>query len=517
MINVGSVEEAYELARRSPGTVELTGMPIYEPEIQGLPKDSHVLLFNDGGIVGRAAAARRIVGVPGVNTAYLCKILREAVYEARFRTFYAAEAVVGLDKDFTVRAKLMIPEGFENNLLNWMLNFQFMTPEVRAFYRSSRVIEGEGNILVYADPYWTHPDFPLGLAFFSPEQNCAAVLGMRYFGELKKATLTLGWGTAARHGYASCHGGLKRFTKKDGSKFVLAVFGLSGSGKSTITHAKHDGKYDIMVLHDDAFVVNVKDKYAIAMEPTYFDKLQDYPIGCDANKYLLTVQNCGVTEDADGKLLAVTEDVRSGNGRAIKSRLWTANRVDRIDEPLNAICWLMKDPTLPPMLKLTGASLASVMGATLATKRTTAEQLAKGVDPNALVIESYANPFRTYPLAMDYERFKKLIEDGVDCYILNTGEFMGKKVTKENTFAALEAVVDGTAQFKPFGNIPGIEYLPVEGFTVDTKDPAYAEALAKRMADRLEFVTSRDTFNGGVDKLPADAVDAIKAVIDALK
>ena len=517
VIKVGSVEEAYELARRSPGTVELTGMPIYEPEIQGLPKDSHVLLFNDGGIVGRAAAARRIVGVPGVNTADLCKILREAVYGARFRTFYSAEAIVGLDKDFTVRAKLMIPEGFENNLLNWMLNFQFMTPEVRAFYRSSRVIEGEGNILVYADPYWTHPDFPLGLAFFSPEQNCAAILGMRYFGELKKGTLTLGWGTAARHGYASCHGGLKRFTKKDGSKFVLAVFGLSGSGKSTITHAKHDGKYDIMVLHDDAFVVNVKDKYAIAMEPTYFDKLQDYPIGCDANKYLLTVQNCGVTEDADGKLLAVTEDVRSGNGRAIKSRLWTANRVDRIDEPLNAICWLMKDPTLPPMLKLTGASLASVMGATLATKRTTAEQLAKGVDPNALVIESYANPFRTYPLAMDYERFKKLIEDGVDCYILNTGEFMGKKVTKENTFAALEAVVDGTAQFKPFGNIPGIEYLPVEGFTVDTKDPAYAEALAKRMADRLEFVTSRDTFNGGVDKLPADAVDAIKAVIDALK
>ncbi|MBP3835507.1 MAG: phosphoenolpyruvate carboxykinase, partial [Pyramidobacter sp.] len=65
VIKVGSVEEAYELARRSPGTVELTGMPIYEPEIQGLPKDSHVLLFNDGGIVGRAAAARRIVGVPG--------------------------------------------------------------------------------------------------------------------------------------------------------------------------------------------------------------------------------------------------------------------------------------------------------------------------------------------------------------------------------------------------------------------------------------------------------------------
>lgn len=517
VVKVGSVAEAYELAKKAPGTIELTGMPIYEPEVQGLPKDSYVLLFNDGGIVGRAAAARRIVGWPGVDTAELCKILREAVHNARFRKFYSATAVVGLDKDFTVRASLMVPEGFENSLYNWIMNFQFMTPEVRKAYAKSRVIEGEGNILVYADPYWSNPDFPLGLAFFSPEQNCAAILGMRYFGELKKGTLTLGWGTAARHGYASCHGGLKRFTKKDGSKFVLAVFGLSGSGKSTITHAKHNGKYDIMVLHDDAFVVNVKEKYAIAMEPTYFDKLQDYPIGCDANKYLLTVQNCGAVELADGKLVAVTEDVRNGNGRSIKSRLWSPNRVDRIDEPLDAICWLMKDPTLPPMLKLTGASLASVMGATLATKRTTAEQLAKGVDPNALVIESYANPFRTYPLSMDYERFKKLIADGVACYVLNTGEFMGKKVTKENTFAALEAVVDGTAQFKPFGGIPGIEYLPVEGFDVNPDDPVYADALTKRMEDRLKFVESRKTERGGVDKLPEDALDAIKAVIASLK
>lgn len=517
VVKIGSVAEAYELAKKSPGTVELTGMPIYKPEEQGLPKDSHVLLFNDGAVVGRTAAARRIIGTPGVNTDALCRILREAIYQARFRKFYEAQAVVGLDKDFTVRARLLIPEGFENNMLSWMLNFQAATPEVLKAYSKSRVIPGEGEILVYADPYWSHPDFPLGLALFSPNQNCAAILGMRYFGEYKKGTLTLAWGTAARHGYASCHGGLKRFTRKDGKKFVLAVFGLSGSGKSTITHAKHNNKYDIMVLHDDAFIVNVKDKYAIAMEPTYFDKLNDYPIGCDANKYLLTIQNCGVTEDADGKLFAVTEDIRNGNGRSVKSRLWTKNRVDRIDEPLDAICWIMKDPTLPPMIKLTGASLGSVMGATLATKRSSAEQLAPGVDPDALVIESYANPFRTYPLSMDYERFKKLIEDGVACYILNTGAYMGKKVSKENTFSVLEAVVDGTAQFKPFGKIPGMEYLPVEGFDVNMDDPAYLKVLQDRINDRIAFVKNLETKNGGVDKLPADALEALEKVIAAAK
>ena len=380
---VKDLREAYGLAKDSPGTVELTGMPVHRPTELGLPEDANVLLFNDGAIFGRCAAARRIVGHPGVSVPDLATLLREAIHNARFRRFYSAQAIIGLEEDFMVKANIMMPEGFENNLYSWMLNFQYLNDEYAERYKNSRELPNDGDLFVYADPYWTHPDYPLGLAFFSPEQNCAAILGMRYFGEFKKGTLTLAWGAAARNGYASCHGGLKRYELKDGSgrKYVLAVFGLSGSGKSTITHAKHKDKYNVTVLHDDAVIINVKEKYAIALEPAYFDKMQDYPIGCPDNKYLLSLQNCGVTRDENGKLMVVSEDIRNGNGRAVKSRFWTPNRIDRIDEPLNAICWLMKDPTLPPVVRLTGPSLASVMGSTLATKRTSAERLAPGVDP----------------------------------------------------------------------------------------------------------------------------------------
>jgi len=286
------------------------------------------------------------VGHPGVSVPDLATLLREAIHNARFRRFYSAQAIIGLEEDFMVKANIMMPEGFENNLYSWMLNFQYLNDEYAERYKNSRELPNDGDLFVYADPYWTHPDYPLGLAFFSPEQNCAAILGMRYFGEFKKGTLTLAWGAAARNGYASCHGGLKRYELKDGSgrKYVLAVFGLSGSGKSTITHAKHKDKYNVTVLHDDAVIINVKEKYAIALEPAYFDKMQDYPIGCPDNKYLLSLQNCGVTRDENGKLMVVSEDIRNGNGRAVKSRFWTPNRIDRIDEPLNAICWLMKDP-----------------------------------------------------------------------------------------------------------------------------------------------------------------------------
>ena len=392
-----------------------------------------------------------------------------------------------------------------------MLNFQYINEKYATMYSNSRNLV-EGDIYVFSDPDWSHPDFPYGLTFFDPEHNCAAILGMRYFGEFKKGTLTLAWGSAARNGYASCHGGCKCYNLSDDKKYTVAVFGLSGSGKSTITHAKHGGKFDVTVLHDDAFIINVKDKYSIALEPAYFDKTQDYPIGCEDNKYILTQQNNGAVLGADGKVYSVTEDVRNGNGRAVKSRLWSPNRVDRIDYPINAIFWLMKDPTIPPVLKLKGASLGSTMGATLATKRTTAERLAAGVDPNALVVEPYANPFRTYPLAMDYERFKQLIADGVDCYILNTGEFMGQKVKPAHTLGVIEAIIEGKANFHKWENFDDIEIMDVDGFVPDFKDENYKSQFKARIQDRINFVKSRETEKGGIDKLPQDAVEALERV-----
>lgn len=512
---VEDVTQAYCLAKNSPGTVELTGMPVYKPEKIGLFKGANQLLFNDGTVVGRCAAARKIVGEPGCDVEYLLPIIREAVYQSRHKTMYKTEVVVGLQEDFMIKAHLLIPQGFENNVYSWMLNFQYMNKKYQKMYNKSRKIK-EGDIYIFSDPDWIHPDFPYGLTFFDPQHNCAAILGMRYFGEHKKGTLTLAWGAAARNGYASCHGGMKRYnlgTKKDKKSFQVAVFGLSGSGKSTITHAKHNDKYNITVLHDDAFIINVHEKYSIALEPAYFDKTQDYPMGCDDNKYIITQQNNGVIQGADGKLYSITEDIRNGNGRAVKSKFWSKNRVDRVDEPINAIFWLMKDPTIPPVIKLSGSSLASAMGATLATKRTSAERLPEGVDPNALVVEPYANPFRVYPLEMDYLRFKQLFDDGVDCYILNTGDFMGKKVQPSDTLGIIESIVEGSAKFEKWGNLSDIEVMYIEGFGADFNNFNYAQEFKKRMQDRIDFIKSRETEKAGLDKLPSDALEALEKVV----
>ena len=520
VVKVNTLKEAYELAKNSPGTV-VTDMPVYRGEEFGLEPDAKVLLLNDGSITGRYAPARRITGKPGVNTTELDKILMDAVYDTRWKTMYHAEVFIGLDKEFMVKAHLLIPEGEENLLYSWMLNFQYMSDNYVKMYKESKLYENEPDIYIFSDPQWVGTDKtdicdPNCLCHFNTDTNCAGILGMRYFGAHKKGTLTLAWALANRNGYASCHGGQKEYTLEDGSKYVAAVFGLSGSGKSTLTHAKHNNKYpSIKVLHDDAFVINADTCASVALEPTYFDKTADYPTACEDNKFLLTAQNCSATLDEDGKVVLVTEDVRNGNGRAIKSKLWSPNRVDKIDAPVNAIFWIMKDPTIPPVVKLKGASLASVMGATLATKRSTAERLAAGVDPNALVVEPYANPFRTYPLVNDYEKFKALVENkNVDCYIINTGEFMGKKVQPKDTLGILEAIVEKKAEFKPWGPFSDIEIFEWEGFVPDLSDKEYVEQLKARMQDRLNYVTNLDEAEGGFNKLPEDAGAAIKKVVD---
>ena len=536
VVKVNTLREAYELAKNSPGTV-VTDMPVKDGETFGLPADAKVLLFNDGAVTGRYAAARRIKGEPGVDAGKLDKVVMDAIYETRWKTMYHAECFVGLDPEFMAKAHLLIPEGEENLLYNWMINFQYMSDEYVKMYKQSKPV-GDGNepdIYIFSDPQWAPheaPDVdysclsdPLTLCYFDTNENCAAILGMKYFGEHKKGTLTMAWALANRNGYASCHGGQKEYLLKDGSKFVASVYGLSGSGKSTLTHAKHGGKYEIKVLHDDAFIINTDTCASVALEPTYFDKTADYPTGCPDNEYLLSAQNCSCTMDSEGKIQLVTEDIRNGNGRAIKSKLWSPNRVDKIDAPVNAIFWIMKDPTIPPVVKLKGAALASVMGATLATKTSTAERVAAGTDLNAIRIVPYANPFRTYPLVNDYDKFKKLVEEkNVACYIVNTGDFMGEKVKPADTLGILETIVEGKAQFTQWGPFEDIEIMntwdgQTEGFknfNADLGDADYKAQLKSAMETRVKAVEDFATKKEGYDKLPDEALAALKKLVDAL-
>lgn len=507
VVNVTSLAQAYELAKNAPGTI-VTDLFIERAKELDLPKDARILMFNDGKVTGRQAVLRRLVNKENFES--FADLTREVVFSSRTKKMYHAMVYVGLNPKFMVKAHLLVPEGYENNLYSWLLNFQIVNEEYTKMYQKSVELD-EGDIYIYADPDYYPKDYPNGLAMFDSEHNCACILGMRYFGEFKKGTLTLAWTIAERNGYTACHGGQKRFNLENGNSKVIGVFGLSGSGKSTITLSNHGGKLSTTVLHDDAFIISNSDASSICLEQSYFDKTQDYPLTEEQTKYFLTIQNCGATIDKDGRVVPVTEDVRCGNGRTVKSKFAAKNREYYFEDRCDAIFWIMKDPTLPPVVKVKSPTLGSVMGATLATKRSTAE--ANVVDPNKLVIVPYANPFRLYPLVKDYNKFKSLFADmHVDCYIINTGHFLDKKVTPKVTLGLIEDIVMNKAEFKPFGPFEDLEYLPIEGFTPNFEDKEYLKMVSDRMKDRLDYVS----YLGEFDKLPEEALSSIKKLTEEI-
>lgn len=507
---IKSVKEAYHLARTNAHTI-ITDLNVQYPDKLGLPLDAKILVENTGAIVGRTASARRIVGQNKKEDSKLLTIIREAVYQGSKTERLRAEAYVGLDQEFMVKAHLSLPKGQENNLYSWLLNFQARNDKYDKMYSISKLMR-EGDIFIYSDPCWHHPDYPSGLVYFDPDHNTAIILGLNYFGELKKATLTLTWNIANKVGYVSCHGGQKKLELDNDNAYVAAFFGLSGSGKSTLTHARHDNKYKIEVLHDDAFIISLQDGSSIALEPAYFDKTQDYPIDNEEIDYFLTVQNVGVVLDSNEKKVLLTEDIRNGNGRTVKSRYSTPNRKDRFDENISAIYWIMKDDSLPPVLKISDPVLSSTFGATLATKRSTAEELKKGTDIEELVIEPYANPFRVYPLIEEYTRFKELFElHGVNCYILNTGFFLDKKIPKELTLNSIELIVEDKATFESFNNLDSISYMVTNGFEPDFNNESYTHLVGKRMEMRAAYIEKQNA-ERGLNVLPIEALEAIKKI-----
>ena len=161
VIPVNTLKEAYNLAKNSPGTI-VTDLPVYRGEEFGLDRDAKILLMNDGAVTGRYAAARRIKGEPGVDDTKLDKVVMDAVYKTRFRKMYHATVFVGLDPEFMVKAHLLIPEGEENLMYSWMLNFQYMSDEYVKMYKNSKAVgDGkEADIYIFSDPQWAPTESP---------------------------------------------------------------------------------------------------------------------------------------------------------------------------------------------------------------------------------------------------------------------------------------------------------------------------------------------------------------------
>ncbi|HUU27826.1 MAG TPA: phosphoenolpyruvate carboxykinase (ATP) [archaeon] len=447
--NVESMTHAqiYELARRQPGVIELD-VPMYRPEQFGIKSGSPALFSCDGSVVGRTARARGIISrTDEAGRKRYLSVLREAVFRLGEKECIVTSAIGGLTEEFMLKMNFLIPKRHAKNASDWLTNFQAFEGEAAERYKHSQPLE-EPDILVLADPEWRHPDYPDGLVIIDDNTNAIAILGLRYFGEMKKGTLTLIWRAAVRQNMVACHGGIRQDTH-NGKTRITANFGLSGSGKSALTNRKGG-----VIIHDDAFVIDLERDCSMALEPNLFDKTDR---GW-TEEMVFSFMNCGLVI-IDGKKIPLLNDVRNGNGRCLKSRDVLDTVADKTGKP-DMVVWLMKDSTLPPIVRLDDPVLAVSMGATLMTKRTAAENV-PAEEMKRLVFEPFANPFRCHYLSTDCEIFLKLFKTGTVCYVFNTGGYWKSSdkdlvdVPKELSLKLQQAIVADEIEFVPWKILPG--------------------------------------------------------------
>jgi phosphoenolpyruvate carboxykinase (ATP) len=430
-----------------------------------------------------------------------------------------------MDKDLMIKATFITTETDVVNLYNWLLNFS-PYESMQKEYEASPVLPIQDIILIAFNEWTCNDSFynNVGapqLALVDEKHNVIVNLGMRYFGERKKGTLTLAWTSGIRIGMAACHGGIKEIdfgTCKDSyyhklGKRSIAFFGLSGTGKSSHTN-NHDNAatmpegFSKVVLHDDAFQIDLENKVCRCWEPTLFDKTDSRDIDHPDWKYCLALMNHAVLT-LDGKRWPVGLDLRNSNGRALLDRDLLGSHVNKCAFP-KALVWLMKDTVLPPVIKLTNKYLAIAMGAALMTMRNRAENVTEE-DLKKLVFEPFANPFRVYELHKDVDAFLSVADNGADFYCFNSRGYWKEADDKleaiplKTSLTLQTAILTDALQWEPWDMLPGA-MIPTKE-SVDKLIPGYYDKylpqnrgnmadylhlLQDRFAQRIEFLKGSD-------------------------
>ena len=98
---------------------------------------------------------------------------------------------------------------------------------------------------------------------------------------------------------------------------------------------------------------------------------------------------------------------------------------------------------------------------------------------------------------------------------------MEKKVKRDDTLGILETIVEEKANFEKGGPFEHIEIMndwsgKTGDFTPHLNDKEYVAALKNAMQNRVDAVEGFATKKEGYDKLPDEALAAVKKLVDAL-
>ncbi len=363
------------------------------------------------------------------------------------------------------------------------------------------------------------PDFSERKILVNPGTNTTFVLGTDYFGEIKKGCLRMiSEAVREKHAGYSFHMGLQT-RKAGGREKCIALAGLSGTGKTTLTLNGANKK-----IHQDDFIFIIPNSngnayYVVGPEKGFYVKTEDltneaYPglwQGLTRREALL--ENVFVNEET-GEIETLNHKVKSckaknpcecKNGRAVIPR----KNVPDTDCPAGTgkldVMGLItrRADVFPPVVKLSPEQFVAVFCVGPSIKTSAADPSAKG-EP---VMEYGTDPFHIGDKA---EYANKLLEflrahAEIELVMMNTGRvgkkegFEGIKIMPFDSQAVLDGLTNGAIEWVKdarFGwlspkSIPGVskEKLYAHAHYSDKEYDAIAREVLVLYAKQLEKIS----------------------------
>ena len=323
------------------------------------------------------------------------------------------------------------------------------------------------------------------------------VLGTDYYGEAKMAALrsVMYITREYRNGLAMHAGGKLYRLKIEGEikeKGVL-IFGLSGTGKTTITLNDHDlqSPEGISILQDDIMLLR-NDTYAYGTESSFYIKTDS--VTQQPELFVATQSPISIAENAwvdDQGEIDFDNLTLTSNGRCIVPRFLIPHTKDEIDlEHVDVILFNTRRYDMPPLGRLRSPEQAAAFFMLGESTITSAD------DPSRVGESKRVVAFNPFIMDNPHKEGNKLLEilkenPQVEVLIVNTGKVggieEGIKISPKTTLNLVLDALKGEVSW---------EYDPVVGYEVAKEardvhcnlfDPyrIYGRETYERMMERL--------------------------------
>ena len=387
-------------------------------------------------VVSRKARARmpsrtRIIG-DGSDEAY--SIADKAFDWLLKRSYYAVERCIGAGSH-RFRILGFIEKSYPHLALMAHLNFFPCERE-----------GGSPDIVTIDAPSW-------GETWILIERRTATtlILGSDYYGELKMSFLRLAMNLSRDNYYSpGLHAGSKLYRVRSNGvlrEVGVLVFGLSGTGKTTLTLESHGLRHpEKAVLRQDDIVILTPDGRAHGTEFNLYPKTDSVPelpaLYPAVTHQDAVLENVVVKEDGtpDFSDLSITPNARA---LAIREAIPLAD--GRIDlDRVHALFFLTRRPEMPPLARLTSPEQAAAYFMLGESFRTSAE----AGKPEPVRVPGF-DPFMMEPKWRSGYLIMDLVDRlGLEVYVMNTGYVRDRKVTPEISKKLMLEAVRGNVEWR---------------------------------------------------------------------